>query len=218
MDTLATAKSTTRRIAAPSRDHETPAPDTFINIGCGLTAPAGWLNLDASARLRLPWPNRFPRNVVYCCVVAGLPVAPGTAAGVYASHVLEHLSLADMRKALRNIHGALRPGGIFRLVVPDLRSRAMRYLENGDAPEFVSSLGMGTAGSRSLIARLRDALGNSRHQWMWDYPSLTAELENSGFAVRRAEFGDSFDPMFALVEQRDRFEGRFPELAIEALK
>lgn len=46
------------------------------------------------------------------------------AAGVYASHMLEHLSLDDCSRALRKIRRLLAPAGLVRLVLPDLRARA----------------------------------------------------------------------------------------------
>jgi Methyltransferase domain len=59
-------------------------------------------------------------------------VPDGIAEGVYASHVLEHLSYDDFWIALRNTHRLLKPGGIFRLVVPDLEIRARKYLNQLD--------------------------------------------------------------------------------------
>src|SRR5215467_954787 len=120
----------------------------YVQYGCGLSCPAGWVNFDASPTLRLQRlavigrlfgkaAPRFPEGIRYGDILNGLPVADGTADGVYASHVLEHLSLADCAAALRNTFRLLRPGGIFRLVIPDLEARARKYLERfeGGDPE-----------------------------------------------------------------------------------
>lgn len=45
--------------------------------------------------------------------------SPGNIDRVLAEHVLEHLSLQEFDAALRNIYKYLKPGGIFRLAVPD---------------------------------------------------------------------------------------------------
>src|SRR4051812_43659884 len=104
----------------------------YVQYGCGLSAPESWRNFDASPTLRLqrlPVVGRrlhggglplFPSNVEYGDIVRGLPVSPGSCRGVYCSHVLEHLALADFRTALRNTRAILRDGGIFRFVLPDL--------------------------------------------------------------------------------------------------
>src|SRR5690242_17561521 len=100
-----------------------------MQYGCGLCAPAGWRNFDASPRLRLEampvigaLSGRsaviFPKNVEYGNIVKGLPLAKGSCAAVYCSHVLEHLALNDLRTALRETYRVLAPGGLFRLVVP----------------------------------------------------------------------------------------------------
>jgi hypothetical protein len=55
---------------------------------------------------------------------------------------------------------------------------------------------------------IRSRFGNSQHLWMWDYNSLTKELDDCGFVkIRRAQFGDSSEPMFKDVEDLDRWEG-----------
>ena len=55
---------------------------------------------------------------------------------------------------------------------------------------------------------------------MYDFAALKMLLERAGFAaIRRCELGDCPDPMFALVEEADRFSvGGEPELAIEAVR
>jgi predicted SAM-dependent methyltransferase len=197
-----------------------------------MSCPDGWVNFDASPRLwlqRLPVLGRmfrrgqvvFPRNVHYGDIVKGLPAAAGSAAGVYASHVLEHLALEDFRTALRNTSAMLKSGGVFRLVVPDLEQLARYYLarvERGD-PEscnwFMRTLQLGSERSRrSMQSRLAVAFGNGAHLWMWDYCTLATELERAGFAdIRRCAFGDCVDKTFRLVEEEARFNG---SCAIEA--
>lgn len=195
----------------------------YVQYGCGLSAPDGWLNFDASVALRLerlPVVGRFlrvtgfPPGAQVGDIVRGLPVADRSARGVYASHVLEHLTLADCRTALRNTLRILAPGGTFRLIVPDLEARARHYIADGDANKFMRSTMLG----KSARPSLRQRASLSAHLWMWDVRSLSAELSEAGFsAIRRACFGDSDDSMFAKVEDRGRFiDGDITELAIEA--
>ena len=214
---------------------------SHIYYGASTSAVPGWLNFDASLTVRvqnLPVVGRrlarlkgnafeFPVYLKYGDIIKGLPVPDTSADGVYASHVLEHLSLEDMRAALRNTLRILKPGGVFRLIVPDLRERAKRYVARVEAdpddaeaaPWFVADIEMGEAGSLSgLPRRLRGAMSFARHHWMWDYPSMKRELEAAGFVqVRPSKFGDAEDPKFAEVEQKDRyFTGDIQELAVEA--
>src|SRR5215217_8145720 len=117
------------------------AAKLYVQYGSGWSAPAEWRNYDISPTLRferLPLlgklytknATRFPDNVEYGDIVKGLPIPSKACSGVYASHVLEHLSLSDFRIALRNTYDLLQVGGVFRLVVPDLEVLARRYLQS----------------------------------------------------------------------------------------
>ena len=195
----------------------------YVQYGCGLSAPQTWLNFDSSPTLRferLPIvgrlytrnAQRFPENVRYGDIVAGLPIPEAGCCGIYCSHVLEHLSLDEFRIALRNTYAHLRPGGVFRLVVPDLEQLARNYLVDADSAasiHFLESSGLGTKHrSRTPSALVARALGTSAHLWMWDEKPMRAELQRAGFeSIRRAAFGDSEDARFKEVEQADRFVG-----------
>lgn len=196
----------------------------YLQFGCGLCAPENWKNFDAGPAFWLQrnfpflkgmlikrgYPD-YPRNIRYGEIVRGLPVRPGSARGVYCSHVLEHLALEEFRAAIRNVYSYLAPGGLFRLVVPDLEYYIKAYLADSRteaASRFLKAVNLGqehaVRGVQSLGHKL---FGRSQHLWMWDYKAISGELENSGFVgIRRAEFGDSPDPRFRDVEDWDRWE------------
>ncbi len=192
----------------------------YVQYGCGLCSPEGWLNFDASPTLRLGKipvigrlaPVKFPASVRFGDIRKGLPVSDGSADGVYCSHVLEHLALEDFRKALKNTFRIVRPGGTFRLVLPDLKLLAKEYLASSEpdaAVRFMQSTLMGrTSRPKGMSGLLRNWIGNSEHLWMWDYQALAMELGKVGFvSVRPAVFGDSGDAMFAKVEDQARWTG-----------
>lgn len=194
----------------------------YVQYGCGWSAPSQWRNFDASPTLRferMPLigrlytknQSRFPSNVEYGDIVQGLPVEPESCAGVYCSHILEHLPLNDFRKSLSNTRDILRPSGIFRLVVPDLEYAINKYLNNSSsdaALEFMRETSLGYENrARGFIGLITTWLGNSQHLWMWDYKSIAVELEDAGFIeIRRAWFGDSTDSFFATVEDKSRWD------------
>lgn len=212
----------------------------YVQYGSGYLAPEGWISFDASPTLRLQrlplvgslFARRgvvFSKDVRYGDIVAGLPVADDSADGVYASHVLEHLPYDDFWIALRNTFRILKPGGIFRLIVPDLEARARRYVagldrgESGGNDWFMRASHLGRqARGRGLGGYLREAVGYNAHLWMWDERSMAQALAATGFVdIRRAAFNDCADPHFRLVELADRFhdEGQdIEECAMEARK
>lgn len=200
-----------------------------LNVGCGVSVATGWLNVDGSFSLRLgrvplvgPVLARalrapaWPPSVVYGDVVQGLGLPESSCALVFASHVLEHLTESDCRTALGHLYRYLRPGGLLRCIVPDLEIQVREYLRRlsgHDRPaaeraagEFLAATSLGLREARTRPgARLREAFANSRHQWMWDGPSLERVLREVGFRdVRLRKYGDWADERFGEVEEESR--------------
>ncbi|MCG6134893.1 MAG: methyltransferase [Nostoc sp. LLA-1] len=201
----------------------------YVQYGCGMSAPKEWMNFDVSPNLvleRLPIlglfyvgkkatyeglvRKRFPENVHYGDIVKGLPVHSDSCSGVYAAHVLEHLSLYDFKTALKNTFSILKKDGVFRFIVPDLEVLVHQYIESQDpisAIKFIEATLMGTiTKDKGLKSLIKAVLGNSNHLWMWDFNSLKYELETVGFVnVRKATYHDSHDMMFRFVEHEEAF-------------
>lgn len=209
--------------------------NTYVQYGCGLSAPAEWINFDSSPTLRIQKSPvgkllkgklnaTFPPNVLYGDIIKGLPIEDNSCDGLYCSHTLEHLSLKDFRTALVNSYKVLRKGGIFRCVVPDLESAARAYIKGLEKGESLSSikffedtlLGMSER-PRSVKGLLSSLFGNYQHLWMWDSKSLSEELRKAGFTdIRVCFFNDSEDEMFKYVEDIARFDA--DAIAIECRK
>ena len=92
----------------------------LINLACGKTFDSNWINLDQSASSEevqihdLLTPLLFPNNF---------------ADAIYCSHFLEHLDIEMADKFLGECLRCLKPGGIFRVVVPDFERMAKDYLK-----------------------------------------------------------------------------------------
>lgn len=195
----------------------------FVQYGAGLCAPEGWKNYDASPSLRaqkIPIIGRiirkkfgppFPKSIMYGDIVKGLPIRESSCDGIYCSHVLEHLSLCDFRIAIRNTLSYLKPEGVFRFVLPDLRFLANKYVSH-ESPEssveFMKESHLGYLNRpRGLSGLAKSWIGNSLHLWMWDYASISHELYEAGFVnIRRAVLGDSVEPFFCSAETPNRWE------------
>lgn len=212
---------------------------TLINIGCGPSPDASgpsWRNYDASPTLRFERipiigrlytknATRFPEIAMYGDITKGPLCEENAADAVFASHVLEHMPYSTMTSALENIYVMLKPGGVFRLIVPDLRSRAKKYLECQTpeaAHEFMRRAHLGVEDAHSIKSRLFTLFGHSHHLWMYDERSMRAELAARGFTdIRACRYGDSEIPEFAEVEEEGRFTGGTAdgrEVALECRK
>jgi len=203
----------------------------FVQFGCGLSAPKSWVNFDSSPSLvigKIPLLKNllksylppFPKNVRYGNIVKGLPVKDEKAKLVYASHVLEHLSLNDFRIALKNAYKILENNGVFRLIVPDLQWYITEYQQSKSGNrsyDFMINTHLGLKHrQKGLMGLLRSWFGNNLHLWMWDFDSINIELQKAGFKnIRRAYFNDSIIPQFKEVEDESRFNN---SLAIECTK
>lgn len=206
-----------------------------LNIGCGLKAPEDWINIDASPSLRIsriylvrlllgkrlpPW----PRNVRYADITRRLNIDDNSCDLVFASHVIEHLSLDDAIIAFANIYAVIKPNGILRLIVPDLLTITRNYIDmvtiNKDpdaAFQCTDALGVGCRiHKNSFLARLKEAFSNSRHQWLWDELSMKQALETVGFRnITKRSYGDWADKRFAQVEEPERHHN---SICLEASK
>jgi SAM-dependent methyltransferase len=188
------------------------------HIGCGFKIGKSWLNYDSSLLAiidQIPLLNlilnfndkKFPKNIKYGNIVKKNLCEDNEADNIFCSHVLEHVSLVDGKKMLKNIYKMLKPGGVFRIVVPSLESRIIRYNKDKDADLFMESLGCVNKNENyNFLRKLRFYFGGSRHRWMFDNKSLHYELKISGFKnIRECEFGDSGISIFDEVEEKDRF-------------
>ena len=83
----------------------------YLNLGCGERFHPEWVNLD----LRPASPG-----VQHGDLRKDLPFPDASLDVVYHSHVLEHFSQPDGLRFLGRCRKVLRPGGLLRVVVPDL--------------------------------------------------------------------------------------------------
>lgn len=178
-----------------------------INVGCGKKCLDGYLNIDGSPGV---WLARYPvlgklllglrlidrhnyefmrfaanHTICYANAAGRLPLPTNSVAVVYSCHMYEHLLRPHAHNFLREAHRVLRPGGVIRLAVPDLRRKAEEYIQKGDADEFLEA---------TLLCGVWDKLATSRgvlqmllfghpstHKWMYDGPSLCRELARHDF-------------------------------------
>jgi predicted SAM-dependent methyltransferase len=94
-----------------------------VNLGCGIHYHSDWDNYDCEPAeigvrsIDLSQPLPFPEASYEVC---------------YMSHVLEHLPRERVPKLLVEVFRALRPGGVLRVVVPDLEMIVRLYLSELD--------------------------------------------------------------------------------------
>jgi SAM-dependent methyltransferase len=240
----------------------TTANHRIVNVGCGAKASDRCLNLDWSFYLRfkrLPFSSaiaplifhgdrlaefhKLVDSIVVHDLRRGIPCADETVDVVYHSHFLEHLDRRFVAGFLAEVRRVLKPGGIHRIVVPDLEKAVRLYVEHLDAcragtasghDEIVSMLvwqmvqkeAHGTARQPPFRRWIENrVLGDARrrgqsHQWMYDEVNLREVLEAAGFVrIRRMAYDHSDVPEWGQIglDLNDRGQEYKPEsMYIEA--
>jgi SAM-dependent methyltransferase len=93
----------------------------LLNLGCGNRFHPDWINVDL-----FPGASRVRQHDLR----KPLPFPDQSFEAVYHSHVLEHLPRAAAPGFLGECYRVLVPGGVLRVVVPDLESIARLYLQS----------------------------------------------------------------------------------------
>jgi len=93
----------------------------LLNVGCGQRFHNAWTNIDLEST---------DPSVQQYDITKGLPFEDQQYDAVYHSHVLEHLDPADGDRLLADCFRVLKPGGVLRIVIPNLEQIATLYLEN----------------------------------------------------------------------------------------
>ena len=91
----------------------------MLNVGCGNRFHRDWTNVDHIAH--------SPDIIVYD-ITRGLPFDDDVFDVVYHSHIIEHLPPHRGRVLMDECFRVLRPGGIIRVVAPDLEFACRLYL------------------------------------------------------------------------------------------
>jgi predicted SAM-dependent methyltransferase len=93
----------------------------YLNLGCGshYSKETVWTNLDFVST---------GETVIAHNLLDGIPFVDESFDLVYHSHVLEHFSKEDGEKLISECFRVLKPGGVLRIVIPNLETIAKNYL------------------------------------------------------------------------------------------
>jgi hypothetical protein len=155
-----------------------------LEIG-GLTPRPGWLVTNV---------NAVTRN--YLDATVRWPIEDGAVQYVYSDNVIEHITLAQARAMLAEAYRCMRPGGVIRIVTPDLRGHIDLYLAGADSLSTDVAdhyRGMGLVVEHPIdLVRVPIASFGHHTGYLYDFETLEAELQRAGFGgVTRCELGKS---------------------------
>jgi predicted SAM-dependent methyltransferase len=184
----------------------------IVNFGCGICAPPGYINVDGSltvllARIPLPAALYGPKAGLVAAMRKGhvqygtarrLRFGRGSLDGFYASHVLEHMSRSECTDLLRRVRSWLKPEGVLRVALPDLRLFIRHYTTGElDADRFVEMTHLAV----DSLPSWQVVLGHSSHRWMYDSKSFAQMLTSLGYSgVKEYRYAESAMPELAALD------------------
>ena len=211
-------------IGAPTPPYTRTVMSVILNLGCGTKTSPSVTNVDWSIHARLrrnPVGRRLAPlvlkderrrlflgmdDVLVHDLKKGIPASDASVDAVYHSPVLEHLARGAVPAFLNEVRRVLRPGGVHRIVVPDLEGYAREYLSSLERAcrkpqaralhdttvsrmilQMVRREAAGTSEQAPLQRRVENLLlGDARkrgetHMWMWDRVNLPEALEAAAF-------------------------------------
>ena len=92
----------------------------LLNLGCGNHYHKEWINIDYVEN---------NEDIITHNLHEGIPLPENEVDVVYSSHLLEHFSKSDSNYFISECYRVLKPEGIMRIVVPDLRIICQIYVE-----------------------------------------------------------------------------------------
>lgn len=132
-----------------------------VHLGAFDQAVEGWINTDITPHiwiakipsaplilhlLRVMSQERYIQHkkkifnkLHYMDLTKPLPFAANSVSAIFSSHVFEHLFMNEVENLIKEIHRCLVPGGVCRVLVPDLE-KIMGIYDRDDPREFISAI------------------------------------------------------------------------------
>ena len=164
-----------------------------LHLGCEDHRLGGWINVDIV---------RSGAVDVQADLSRPLPFPDGSMDFIHSEDLLEHLEPKAGRHLLAECFRVLRPGGVMRLLTPDLE----RLVE--DVYLYPRARHLAWSGAYLGAATPCEALNahcrmGGEHRFIYDFPYLGDVLIGIGFRVRRASWNRSRHPSLRYLDLRD---------------
>jgi len=157
-----------------------------INLGSGHWKLSDWVNVDI---------DHASQPDVCANLAGGLPFASGVASLMHTEDFIDQLALDDAAAFLRECHRILAPGGVLRVLTPDMRKLARLYL---DDPEQLKTLWKRFVGVPLLVETAGEIVNLGMrfavHTFLYDEETFKTLASRCGFDARRVDYQQSDVP------------------------
>lgn len=155
-----------------------------INIGSYINMfHYGWVNFDIIDLSGFAQANGYKFQQLDAR--KGIPFKDNTVDLIYSSHFIEHLTFEEGYKFLQECHRVMKPGGIFRLTMPDSEKLINLYKEN--KLNLLNEINDGNAAAKSELEKLWSFLFPG-HGSAYDWNNIKLKAESIGFHIDKLNF------------------------------
>jgi len=157
-----------------------------INLGSGHWKLEDWVNVDI---------DRESQPDVCANLAGGLPFASGVASLMHTEDFIDQLELEQAAEFLLECHRILIPGGVLRVLTPDMRKMAEMYLNDPEQLKTLWKTFVGVPLSLDTAGEIFNiGMRFAGHTFLYDEQTFKALALRCGFDARRVEYRHSEVP------------------------
>ncbi|MBT5110247.1 MAG: methyltransferase domain-containing protein [Rhodospirillaceae bacterium] len=154
-----------------------------LHLGAGPNILDGWLNTDIAPQTS---------DVMAINVTAPLPFEAGTFDFVYSEHMIEHLTLEQGIRVVKELFRITRPGAIIRMATPDLEKILALFTKEPSATQqkyvdWTTKTFIGAIEGYNPTLVLNNMFYNWGHRFIYEPGMLAAIMRNAGFTDLKSQ-------------------------------
>ena len=158
----------------------------MINLGSGHWKFDAWVNVDI---------DLASRPDVCADLSLGLPFRDACADFMHSEDFIDQLSLEQAGRFLRDCHRILKPGGVIRILTPDVEQLARMYLHQPDELKGLWRDHVGVPLSYGTAAEILNVgMRFAGHTFLYDAETFARLAADCGFRAERVTFQASEFP------------------------
>lgn len=156
-----------------------------VNFGCGEEKPEGWVNVDLDFAFKPDLQVDLSKD---------LPFASASVDYILSEDFISQLDIEGSKRFLRECRRILKPGGVMRLLTPDLQRLARAYLDRPDWLLGIWKTHVGVPLATATACEVVNLGIRLSGQFFYDAPTFIQVAAESGLRAELVEYNQSAYP------------------------